>query len=340
MTSILGFTRDTAWDKMDGVQYYRTYLPLREINRQAKGMAAEVIGQNTIAALSDDDLGGRDIYTMARMYGEGHQEFVQEIHGRGGALVLDSDDDLTETYRLVSGRGAEFKEVLGQVDYVTVSTQYLADLFSQYTKRPPTVLKNCVDVKWMVERMSAGKRVVTGLTIGFSGSPTHWGDWYLPAIPFQRIVKDFDVAPILHGEVPRYLTYCTNDRVIKLAGVPFSIYPVALSQFDIVLCAVDVRDGFSLGKSSVKALEAMVVGAVPICSPLPAYQEIHEQGAPVVMIEEDSRDGWYEAMRKVVSDEAYRQDLVSRGREWVYAHRDMTNTGYKQWEKFYLEIAH
>ena len=190
--NVLGFVRGAGWDELDAVQYYRTYLPLREVNRHDNGITARVVDEKAIEGATDDELGGADIYQMCRMYHEDCDEFIAEIHRRGGVLVLDSDDDLTENYRLVSGRGDAFKKVLSKVDYVTVSTPALAIEFAQYTQRPPTVLRNHVDVEWMVKLANKSKRLVEGLTIGFSGSPTHWRDWYLPAVPFQRICRDYD----------------------------------------------------------------------------------------------------------------------------------------------------
>lgn len=332
---IVGFTRGTKWDELDGPQYYRTYLPLREVHRHDNDMETHIINQEEAATMLDESLAGVDVFTMARMYHEGKVDGVLDlVHGMGGVLVLDSDDDLTETYRLLSNRGREFIEVLTKVDYVTVSTQPLAGLFSQYTKNPPVVLKNCVDSAWMVKVASNARRLMDGLTIGFSGSPTHHSDWYLPAVPFQRICRDFDVIPVLHGEMPRYMKYVDDDPV-QLGGVPFAVYPVLLKQFDILICAVDINDKFNDGKSAAKAIEAMCVGVTPICSRFGPYLELAEAGAPIVIIEEESRDGWYEAMANTIKAFG---DEKPQGLEWIQENRDMCNTGYKQWEQFYREI--
>jgi len=335
---ILGFTRGTKLAEMDAVQYYRTYLPLREVHRHDNGIEAQIVNQEAVAGLTDDQLGGRDIYTMCRMYHEDVQDFLDEVHRRGGVFVLDSDDDLTEDYKLVSARGEEFKEVLSLVDYVTTSTQALADRFVQWTREKPTVLYNHVDVDWMVKISSKAKRMIDGLTIGFSGSPTHWGDWRKPSVPFARILREFDVQGVLHGEVPRYLTYAAKDLVL-LGGVPYAIYPVVLSQFDIVLCAVDRDDPFNAGKSAVKPLECMAVGAVPICSRFGPYYALHKAGAPVVIIQDDTPEGWYYAMAALIKCPEHRLSLKARGAFWVKKYRDMSRSGYKQWEAFYREIA-
>ena len=139
------------------------------------------------------------------------------------------------------------------------------------------------------------------------------------------------------GECPRYLDFA-GDGLVKFTGVPYELYPILLKQFDVLLCAVDTRDEFSQCKSAVKALECMAIGVVPICSQFEPYIELHTAGAPLVLVEEDTRDGWYEAMRRVVSDPEYLEALRSMGPAWVRANRDMCRTGYKLWEAFYRRI--
>lgn len=337
--NVLGFVREPKQDAMSAIEYYRCYLPLREVDRHDNDIEAMALGPVEIAEMIDETV-GIDVYHWPRMsYGD-CEEFIAEVHRRGGKFVIDSDDDLTGDYRLVFDSGEAFKNVLAHADYVTCTTQALADHLAQYTQRPPVVLKNCIDVDWFEEVASRGHRGTEGLTIGFSGTPTHWGDWYLPAVPFWRIARDFDVTPLLHGEVPRYLTFAApEDRLKQLGGVPFAIYPVLLNQFDIVLCAVDPNDEFNSGKSAIKALECMAVGAVPICSRFGPYIELQAAGAPIVLVAENTRDAWYEAMRDLIEDEERRLQLRAAGRSWVRENRDMTRTGYKQWEAFYRGIC-
>lgn len=174
--------------------------------------------------------------------------------------------------------------------------------------------------------------------MGFIGSPTHWGDWRLPSIPFARIVREFDVRPVMCGSgIPRYLRY-VGEEIIALGQVPFAAYPVVLKQFDVVLCGVDVTDQFNSGKSALKALECMALGIVPICSRFGPYTDLVKAGAPVVIVAEETQDGWYEAMRAIIQDDKMRDYLSREGPGWVRANRDM-KTGYKHWERFYQQIT-
>jgi len=330
--NVMGFVRDTDFKNMDAVQFYRTLLPLRELGHADNGIGCAIMGR--AEAAQNPNVAGFDIYTMCRMYHEDCKEFVDQVHAQGAVLILDSDDDLTEDYKLVSGRGPEFKRVLGMVDYVTVTTPALAARFSQFTQRPPVVLRNCVDVNWLIETANKAKRLTDELTVGFIGSPTHWGDWRLPSLPLARIVRDFGVRPVVCGNaLPRYLRYL-GDQVIVLGQVPFHAYPVVLRQFDIVACGVDSGDKFNSGKSALKALECMALGIVPVCSRFEPYVELANAGAPIVLVAEDTQEGWYAALQNVVTDDVLRVHLAGEGPDWVKANRSMA-VGYRQWEAFY-----
>jgi len=340
MINILGFTRGTAKDEMDGPQYYRTYLPLRQVHRADNGIEAHIVTADKVIGIPNERLETTDIFVMTRMYHENIDPFIDVIHSYGAVLVLDTDDDLTENYKLVSGTGDVFKEIIGQVDYLTVSTEPLADLYAPYTKERPIVLPNHVDALWMQSVASKAKRIVEGMTMGVSGSPTHWGDWRVVARPLQRIAKDYDVTPILSGDMPSYMRFVADeeDRV-ELGGVPYSVYPVILKQFDAVLCAVDSTDHFNDGKSAVKALECMALGVVPICSQFKPYMELAEAGAPVYIVDEDTPEAWYEAMESFIKDKEMFNMYRDAGPEWVMNNRDMANCGEDKWSKFYSSIV-
>lgn len=342
---VVGYIKNTSMDKMSAVQYYRGFLPLREVHRHDNQIEAYILDGESLAATIEKEgpvefATDIDVFHWSRMSHGDCEAFVEEIHRRGAKFVIDSDDDLTEEFKLVTGHGEAFKNVLAHADYVTCTTPALAAHFGQWTQRSPVVLRNCIDVDWFAETASKAQRVVPGLTIGFTGSPTHWGDWYIPAVPLQRIARDFDIVPLLHGEMPRYMRFvASEEQLVVLGGVVYSLYPILLKQFDIVLCAVDPDDEFNSGKSAVKALECMAVGAIPICSRFDPYIELAEAGAPIVLVEENTRDAWYEAMRSLIEGEECRLQLRAAGADWVRENRDMCRDGYKRWEDFYRSIV-
>lgn len=337
---ILSYLKVGHKREVDGTQFYRQVNPLRALSKLpdfdvmciTQADINDILYDGSPADV-DDVLRGYDIYAYPRMVHNECEVFLDAIHANGGQLVIDADDDLTEDYKLVSGRGELYKETLGLVDYVTCSTQALADRLAQYTTFPPYVCENYVDVDWM--QSVIGERMIEGVTMGFSGSPTHWGDWYIAAVPFSKVCAAHpEVTPVLHGQAPAYLRFASGS-IVNVEGTPYITYPAALAQFDVLLCAVDASDPFNAGKSGVKALEAMAVGAVAVCSNFDAYAKLADQGAPIVIVEEPTRECWQDTLENVLSSDiaATQED----GRRWVREHRDIS-TGVTQWAGVYDAI--
>src|ERR1700742_3342480 len=98
------------------------------------------------------------------------------------ALVVDLDDDMwsippdNPAHRLASPVLLErLDNCLGYADLVTVSTTYLAEKVSEHTKTPIRVVPNCVPgaLVHRPHRSVRGRKI----TVGWSGSGTHLGDW-------------------------------------------------------------------------------------------------------------------------------------------------------------------
>lgn len=340
MINVLGFIRNHSWKDLCPSAYYRCYLPLRECDRSAPDINAQIVGIDALEGGTDAGLMGRDIYVLSRMYAdEGHQELVDHIHEMGGVSVFDTDDDLTEDHRYISGRGEAFKEMLGVVDYVSVSTPELAERLGQYTKQPPTALRNQLDIDWFTQTASTAKRFIPGLTVGFSGTWTHGYDWQIAGAAFEHAIKaGLDFQGLVHGLFPWYF-HKVRDSIIKMDKVPYLIYPTLLAQFDILLCAVDGDDMFNVGKSAIKPIEAMAVGAVPVCSKnVQAYRDLHAAGAPIVMVG-NQEACWEVAIRELVLDEAQRLELSARGPGWVRQNRNARTEGWKPWAGFFRRVV-
>lgn len=336
--NILGFLRAEGLEDIDAVQYYRCFLPLRKLDN-LENVTAKVLTEPEAAIVRDEAVVGRDLYVMSRMYGPNMQPLLDLVHNNGGLLVFDCDDDLTEDYRLVSGRGEAFKQTLGMVDHVTTTSFPLMVRLSEWTKEPPVVLPNYIDCDWWEQIVSGTRRALPGYVIGFSGTRTHWGDWYKAAPAMARIARDFCdvVAPLVQGSPPDYVQYI--ERIGTMPQVPYMGYPMHLAQFDVVLCAVDPMDRFNAGKSAIKPIEAMTAGALPICSRFDPYVDLMvEENAPIVVVEEESVEGWYEAIRKTIVDREWADTLRATGRSWVRKHYDIS-VGVEKWMNAYLKFA-
>lgn len=346
---IFGSLRTMGEDKgISPVSYYRIGLPLQALAEYTKHevRAYDQVALYKMFSLAvangkspEEALESFDVYAISRLYhDQGAEDFVRAIHEKGGIVVFDTDDDLTEEHRALDGRGDEFINQLGRVDLVTVSTPYLSEKLEKYAGHKPVVLPNHVDFGWFVENSLLAERRFDNLTIGVLGTVTHYKDWLCLEDAFRRISEKYDDVTILTaGFEPDYLEEHEN-----LSGVPYQYYPQLMRQFDIVCCALDPEDGFNLSKSAIKALEAMssarrlpngkMAGAVAMCTDMTLYRRVVNDGHNGFLVDNDD---WYEKLAWLIEDERTRNQVAYRGHRWVRDNRDI-RCGYRKWKRAYL----
>lgn len=336
-------------------EYYRVFLPMWAVDKYCDDIEVQFIDSMQPLFFNTEQTEGYDYYAMSRMYGKGTEEFVNLVHDTGAQILWDTDDDLTDEARLVSGYGEVFKEALRFADRVTVTTPKLAERLSRFTRYGPTVIPNYIDSLWMQESAASVQRFVPGLTVGFAGTMSHWGDWYVALKAFKHIAEYDHVQPLTLGYWPPYFDVIPGIRIER---VPMPGYPGMLKQFDVLLCALDTEEPgpawqpkyepaggnyqWNEGKSAVKALEAMALGVVPMCSDIPAYRELHEAGAPIVLVEgtqDEIHNEWVVMLEWLVSDTETRKRLSDAGPAWVAEHRDIRNTGWQLWATYLRGLA-
>lgn len=341
---VITFLRNSPKGGVSPVHYYRAMMPVKRLGMEDDRFDVELTTQDDVKVLLQNGYGdyllGRDIYVISRLYAtDGREEFVAAVRNSGGKIVFDTDDDLTCDHRDL-GRGAEFKEMLSDVDLVTVSTAYLAKKLEQYVGYKPVVLPNHIDFDWF-ERMSLGaKKRSDGIVVGMIGTTSHEGDWHYPVEALNRLAGEFkEVKIAVAGYMPPYLE--RDESVMRLNPVPYSMYPGLMRQFDIVCCSLDPDDEFNKSKSSIKAIEAMSAarilsngtagGAVAVCTNMPVYRRAvnHKNNGLLT-----DNEGWYETLRELVIDERLRNKIAISGLRWASVNRNI-RTGYKKWGKVY-----
>ncbi len=348
--TILGFVRTTPGHGLSAVSYYRAGMPLRALGEHSGLFHVTIMDQAEVSELiqtygpkADEMLTGRDIYVVSRLYrSKGLPEFVSAIHEAGGRIVFDTDDDLTEEYRHLDGRGDEFVETMKAVDLVTVSTSYLSRRLEGYLGYKPPVLANHIDVSWFADKSASAERRIPGISVGFVGTASHYNDWKYPLDALTRVAEENrEVSLVAAGYFPDYLKDLPN--AFELRAVPYGEYPGLMRQFDIVCCSLDPDDEFNGSKSAVKALEAMsasrklqcgsIGGAIAVCTDMPVYRRAISGNNGLLV----SNDEWYDALSALVKDSRLRRKLSIAGHKWVAKNRNI-RTGYRHWGRVYRRL--
>lgn len=261
------------------------------------------------------------------------QGLFRVIRLAGKRVVYEVDDDFTNKYRKV----AEGKtvEISAMADAVTVTQQYLARVMKKASNRPTHILPNCIDPSvWRdtpVKRMAHGKKVVA-----LTGSSTHYRDWEVmkDVIPF--IAKRDDTVVILMGYWPNYLQGIEGVEYIE--ALPYEMYAQVIRQSDIVLAPVDPFDKFNLGKSSIKAVEAMAAGAVPVATGNEIYsQAIKDKKTGVLIHNHWDPQEWLTAINDLLDNEVKMFTVRQEAHKWAYKRHDIS-TEWRQWASAYQKI--
>lgn len=347
--SMLSFLRASGPSRhITPVTYYRAYQPHMTLHRSSKHWSVVMMDQFDVAdqlkawgSLADSVVFRHNLYCVSRLYREaGLEDFVEACHRGGGKISFDTDDDLTEQFRELEGRGDEFIATLRRMDMVTVSTPHLKKVIGQFVGAEVVVLPNHIDVGWFASESRKAERAVEGLTVGFLGTRSHYGDWHYPMEALRRIKREHpEVNIVVGGYLPEYL----KDEALFIRGVPYVHYPKMMRQFDIVLCSLDHEDEFNKSKSAIKALEAMASardvdghtgGAVAVCTDIPVYRRVVNNRANGLLT---SNDDWYTPVKELITNPRLRKGLAVGGWKWVNKNRDI-RTGWRLWARAYNHL--
>lgn len=170
--------------------------------------------------------------------------------------------------------------------------------------------------------------------VGIIGTWPHSFEYWGLQDLLSRLGQNPKVRIVIAGDAHDMAWMIPNAEGLK--SVPYFEYPGMMRQFDIVLCWVDMADPFNAYKSPIKALEAMAVGAIPVCSPTTYYKEAVPAGTGIIV-----EDGDFEgAVLKLVENEKERHarslacfryvqqfDIANRWQEWETAYVDLIGRG-------------
>jgi glycosyltransferase involved in cell wall biosynthesis len=276
---------------------------------------------------------------------EGMGSFFKILRRMGKHVIYETDDDYTNEYREVTGGNAI--NLAKWTDAVTVTTPYLARTMNSRTKLPTYIVPNCVDASlWRDSEEPVRSEASQGrIIIGLTGSPTHYKDWQVLApIMKQFMERNPNVTLVLMGFHPDYLDDVPNT--VRIPGLTYPKYSSIIRGCDIILCPVDPTDGFNMGKSPIKAVEAQAAmrtldngqqaGAAVIATNNPVYSLAIKNDKTGLLVEH-TPEAWNDALQLLVERRVLRQDLQVRGFNAVYKQYDASRE-WKQWASVYRKV--
>lgn len=332
--NILGIIPD---GRVNAVDAYRIVYPLSAL--RDKGHFVRIITSELVKDLADQNISfwkSFDLVTFSRAiaFPSNAKAFEGALFLRsfGKAIVVDYDDDYTNTFRKV--HNGEIPN-LSEFSAITVSVPPLKKIMKPYN-RNVAVLPNAV----IPEMFTGFKRMIPELTIGLTGSGTHAIDWmptYAPLI--EVLAENPHVRLFITGYVPNELR--DHPQVVtmsKLTGVegdyyvPLEQYGGIMRQIDILLCPVDPLDGFNEKKSNLKSIEGQIsvrdfgpakggCAVIATGGTLPNYKDavLHNRTGLLIDNHHDGRQ-WKEAITSLIQNSDLRAKLSIAGYQHCQRH--------------------
>jgi glycosyltransferase involved in cell wall biosynthesis len=310
--SMLGLVGD-----MSGPTLWRVLWPFTALEKRGYPCGWDFNHASGVGAVAP----GFEGYVLARLSWQAGQRSVAErwfdiIRRAGHVVIYDCDDDLFnpevdrrsvafgwaggKTLEDLDRARAERVWAVQQCDGVTVSTQRLATVVRTITDRPVIVVPNAIDLAWFRTVLRGQGRQLPQPVIGWAGGRRPDEDVAVMAEAWGRVAKLCPaVRFVVGGYVPPSIREnIPPDRLVIVPWLPIERYPAGLADVDIACCSV-ADTAFNRSKSSIKAIEAAVAGAVVVATPT-VYGSLVENGRTGYLAE--TVDEW----------EAHLMDLVER----------------------------
>lgn len=334
-----------------GAIWYRGLQWIYQINRYHP-TEFNVAITNFIAsakALHEGQHPGADVMIYARQDSAEVYHAIQAAGKYKVPRVYEIDDDIINmpawnpSYTSVEKRERRdhvecIKKILKAVDYATVSTEPLKELYSKYISPDRIrVFPNAVDFD-LFGFFKKTEYKKDEIVIGWAGSHGHLEDLRIIVPVIKRILKEranvkfflagWTQCP-LFGDIP-------EDRIILRPWTSnLEEHYASLLTVDIAMCPlVDIP--FNRSKSNVKYLEFSGMGVPTVCSDVYPYHNTVTHGETGFLLPPDE-EAWYTTLTRLIDNADERKRIGEAGYQHVLKNYNQYYVA-QDWLKFLREI--
>jgi glycosyltransferase involved in cell wall biosynthesis len=241
--------------------------------------------------------------------------YINEQAGIPKKIIVDMDDDFLNIHddndaKRVYVEGNEkfmtVKALLREADGLTVSTEKLAELYSQYNTNIE-VFENLMDTDiWNFENT---KKDDGKIRIGWSGGMSHHMDLveFTPVI--EAILNKYDnvIFSILGYQPVEWAKF--GEQIERGLPVPNHKFPeaLALQGYDIGVAPLADTE-FNQAKSAIKYYEYSMLKVPSVCQK-GDHLPYERKGNSESMLVAGNTNEWVEALSKLVENEALRKSI-------------------------------
>ncbi len=217
---------------------------------------------------------------------------------------------------------------MGQADYCSAPTHYLADYMRCFGKRAFVLPNGFDEHTWKTSRLAVRTKLSSNhdhlIRLGYAGgSRTHQKDFAKIANVLARLLREHPNCRLvlfrkesLHcidiDEFPLLLEM--SQQIEWREMVPLIDLPWEMARFDINVAPLEVGNPFCEAKSELKFFESALVEVPVVASPTQAFCKAIEEGKTGFLADDEAC--WYKVISNLLGDSALRKQI---GRSAYYS---------------------
>jgi hypothetical protein len=308
-----------------GTTYWRGYIPMLHLPGQVLP-----IGDDSLALEEDGSLilnrhqgtaiwqflgddGRSRIALQMRRQGvrtlmevdDTYLKFAPPLYGKFGAWTRTHEEAMTKGH----GYSVEMhRVVVPQMDGIIVTTDYLADLYSELNDNVYVCRNSIMPEDWS-EFVREESDV---LRIGYYGSPSHIRDYPRVKKALKWAARQKGVEVVMIGFQPpgwTGRTYHWSDNILAARKY--------LGMIDVGIAPL-TQNPWANGKSDLKAVEYAMAGVMPIVEDSPPYSPWVQMGWPFCP---GTPDEWDDVIKDVVANRDRVKEHAAAAKAHVLAER-------------------
>lgn len=250
-------------------------------------------------------------------------EVIRWLRSLGVVVLYEVDDNLHAIerqrghdfrYSFTRAELASFEACMRECDGMIVSTPYLDSAYRKFNKRR-YVCENGIDPA----RYAYTRPAHETIDIGWAGATGHREaviPWVKAAADVMRRHERTRFVSIGQPYADGFKEHFPAERALSIPWCSTEQYPAAMTTFDIAL-APALRNGFYLGKSDLRWLEASALG-IPVIGHPAVYRSI-EDGVTGFLADHPAKV--VATLERLVRDAELRQTVGEQARRHVLSTR-------------------
>lgn len=274
-------------------------------------------------------------FSICVVFRSGWNDRVEKLYGNlrelGIPIVYDIDDlvfdpevvEHIDAYRRMRPEAQvgymdgvkSIRRALTESDYLTTSTNFLADYLKRLFDRPTYVVpfglnQRQLEVQSVIEEPFSGGRFIGYL----SGTNSHHADFAEAAPALRRILTEYDdvfLRLVGYLDVEEHLP-SLEHKIVRVEFMDWSYLVLDNSVCYVNLAPFEVDSLFCKCKSELKFVEAAQIGVPVVASAVPSFCDVIENGVNGFVAR--TTDEWYLTLKRLLDDRSLQHAVARNAR--------------------------